>query len=86
MPVSVRRINSKYRIVEPGGDIATTPQGHARDGGGHPSRAQAEAQMRAMNASIEAKAHNGGLEDEAFDPSEKLNRFYPRDRNGKVEP
>jgi hypothetical protein len=52
MPVGVRRINGKYRIVEPGGDIATTPNGKPRDGGGHPTEAQARRQQRAINANI----------------------------------
>jgi ribulose 1,5-bisphosphate carboxylase large subunit-like protein len=77
MPVTVRRIGSKYRIVEPGGGISTTPQGHARDGGGHATRAQALRQMRAMNMHIEGK----GLRDEALDPAGSINRFYPEDRN-----
>lgn len=55
MPVGVRRINGKYRIVEPDGSIATTPKGHARDGGGHSTRDKALAQMRAMNTPKEDK-------------------------------
>lgn len=80
MPVTVRRVGSKYRIVEPGGGISTTPQGHARDGGGHATRAQALRQMRAMNASIE-KEREGGVRDEALDPAGSGNRFYPEYRN-----
>ena len=80
MPVTVRRIGSKYRIVEPGGGISTTPQGHARDGGGHATRAQALRQMRAMNMH-KSKEKDDGLRDEALDPAGNINRFYPEDRN-----
>lgn len=50
MPVSVQRINRMYRLTEPGGRIAKTRKGNARDGGGHFSRAAAERQARAMNS------------------------------------
>lgn len=54
MPVTVRRIGSKYRIVDPSsGKPEMTPQGHPRDGGGHATRGQALRQMRAMNAAAE---------------------------------
>lgn len=53
MPVHVERRDGRYRLIEPGGDIATTPQGHARDGKhGHATRAEAERQARAINANI----------------------------------
>lgn len=68
MPVSIREIDGKYRIVEPGGAIATTPQGHARDGGGHKTRAQAAAQQRAINASLEKRK-----------PPDVREDFYPPD-------
>lgn len=54
MPVTVRPIGGKYRIVDPSsGKIEMTPQGHPRDGGGHETRNQALRQMRAMNAAHE---------------------------------
>jgi hypothetical protein len=53
MPVSVKKLRGKYRIVEPNGDIATTPRGHPRDAGGHKTREEALKQMRAINASLE---------------------------------
>ena len=51
MPVSVKRLRGKYRIVEPGGKIAKTNKGHARDGGGHASKQKAMRQQRAINRS-----------------------------------
>ena len=56
MPVSVRRIAGKYRIVGPDGKIEMTPQGHARDGGGHATRAEAARQQRAINMHVMDKA------------------------------
>ena len=55
MPVGIKRINGKYRIVEPSGEIATTPNGFARDSGGHKTRDKALRQMRAINAGIAEK-------------------------------
>ena len=49
MPVHVEKRGNKYRIVEPGGKIAKTSKGSARDGGGHTSKAKASAQVRAIN-------------------------------------
>ena len=64
MPVGVKRINGKYRIVEPSGEIATTPNGFARDSGGHKTRDKAIRQMRAINAGVSEgkKAHMGSCE------------------------
>lgn len=57
MPVTVRRIDGKYRIVDPSsGAIERTPSGKPRDGGGHPSRAAALRQMRAMNMAYAEKS------------------------------
>lgn len=50
MPVKVVKRGGKYRVVEPSGKIAKTDKGKARDGGGHASKAKAEAQARAMNS------------------------------------
>lgn len=55
MPVKIRKRNGKYRIVEPNNRIAKTSTGKARDGGGHRSKAKAERQMRAINASLRRK-------------------------------
>lgn len=52
MPVHVERRNGRYRLIEPNGDVAATPQGHARDGGGHASRDKAERQARAINSNL----------------------------------
>lgn len=52
MPVHVARRGGKYRIVDHAGDIETTPQGHAKDGGGHKDKKTADAQARAINASL----------------------------------
>lgn len=55
MPVHVERRSGKYRVVEPDGSIAKGSQGGARDGGGHESKAKADAQARAINRSISKK-------------------------------
>ena len=50
MPVSVKKVKGKYRVME-GSSIAMTDKGAARDGGGHASKAAAQAQCNAINAS-----------------------------------
>lgn len=52
MPVHVERRGGKFRLIEPNGDIAATPLGHYRDGGGHVSRDKADRQARAINDSL----------------------------------
>ncbi len=52
MPVHVGKQGKLFRLLEPSGALATTSQGHARDGGGHATRNKAEAQARAINASL----------------------------------
>jgi len=45
MPVEVRRHGKKFRVVEAGSDtIAKNASGTAADGGGHETKAKAEAQ------------------------------------------
>ena len=56
MPVSVRKINGKYRIVDPSGGIEETPQGHPRDGGGHDTKNEADRQARAINMHLAEKS------------------------------
>jgi len=54
MPVCVKKIKDKYRVVEcSDNSIATNRSGTAIDGGGHKTRAAAIKQMRAVNASLE---------------------------------
>jgi hypothetical protein len=48
MPLSVKRIGKRYRLVEPDGKIAKNDKGTALDGGGHPSKDRAESQRRAI--------------------------------------
>lgn len=56
MPVKVYKRRGKYRVVEAAnGRIAKTRKGNARDGGGHRSKSKAEAQARAINASLVRK-------------------------------
>ena len=50
MPVHVEKRGKRYRVVEPGGKIAKTSKGNPRDGGGHASKAKANAQARAINS------------------------------------
>ncbi len=51
MPLHVEKQKGKFRLVERDGNIAKTNSGTAVDGGGHESRAKAEAQIRAIEAS-----------------------------------
>ena len=51
MPVRVRKVKEKFRVVESDGGIAKTDKGTAVDGGGHSSKAAAQAQCNAINAS-----------------------------------
>lgn len=56
MPVSVKRHGTKFRVVEGDSDvIAKNASGSAADGGGHATKAAAEAQARAINASLKRK-------------------------------
>lgn len=51
MPVTVRKSDDKYRVVEAdSGRIAKNRSGTAVDGGGYESRRKAAAQARAINA------------------------------------
>jgi len=52
MPVKVAKRRGRWRIVEPDGRIAKTNKGRARDGGGHSSKAGAQAQAAAINRSL----------------------------------
>jgi hypothetical protein len=54
MPVKVKKIDDKYRIVEEDGSVARTKGGSGKphDGGGHRSRTKAEAQARAINQGL----------------------------------
>ena len=53
MPVCVKKIKDKYRIVECSDQtIAKNKAGTAIDGGGHRSREAAIKQMRAVNRSL----------------------------------
>jgi len=56
MPVTTKRIRSKYRVVEADtGELATNARGTPVDGGGHMSQQQAESQVRAINASLQQR-------------------------------
>lgn len=51
MPVTVRKRDGKFRVVEAGtGNIARNKAGTPVDGGGHATRPGATAQARAINA------------------------------------
>lgn len=59
MPVMMKKVGGKYRVVEAAsGKIATTKNRKAHDGGGHKSREQAIAQVQAINMAIERKKGN----------------------------
>ena len=51
MPVKVMKRNGMFRITEKG-KIAKNKGGTALDGGGHTNKPQADAQARAVNASL----------------------------------
>lgn len=51
MPVRVKKVGSRYRVVESDGSIAKNRSGTAVDGGGHQSREKALAQAAAINRS-----------------------------------
>lgn len=55
MPVTVAKQGGKFRVVEPSGKVAKNTAGTSVDGGGHGSKNQAQAQARAINASISRK-------------------------------
>lgn len=48
MPARVRKVGDKFRIVEPDGTLITKG-GTPVDGGGHTTRARAQAQAAAIN-------------------------------------
>lgn len=52
MPVSVKKIGGRYRIVSPSGAVEKNRGGTSVDGGGHRSKARAVRQARAINASL----------------------------------
>jgi hypothetical protein len=56
MPVAVRKIRGKYRVVEKAAHgkyrIAKNASGSAADGGGHSSKDRAQRQQRAINSSL----------------------------------
>ena len=56
LPVYVKKLNGKYRIIEAQGRIAKTPLNHAVDGGGHKTKAKALRQAGHINSSKEANA------------------------------
>lgn len=49
MPVHCKMQGGSWRIVGPDEQIEKTPQGQPRDGGGHPTEEDCQAQARAMN-------------------------------------
>lgn len=52
MPVTVKKIGGRYRIVDGGGTITKNRAGTSVDGGGKRSKSQAARQARAINASL----------------------------------
>jgi len=50
MPVKVKKVGNKYRVVESAtGKVAKNSAGTAIDGGGHGSKQKAVSQVRAVN-------------------------------------
>ena len=57
MPVSVKKMGDKFRVVESRtGKVATGQKGTSVDGGGHASHADALAQVNAINISERRRA------------------------------
>ena len=52
MPVRVKKIGSKFRLVEANGTIAKTQNGKPRDGGGHTLNSKANRQASVINANL----------------------------------
>jgi len=52
MPVHTEKRNGKWRVIEPSGRIAKTPNGKPKDGGGHYFRTKAVKQCRAINMNL----------------------------------
>ena len=52
MPVKVKKVGGKFRVVEADGSIATNKAGTPVDGGGHATKAKAVMQVGAINSSI----------------------------------
>lgn len=61
MPVAVRYLNGKYRVIGTDGRPETTPNGAARDGGGFDTKAEADRQARAINAQTLGKSLEAAL-------------------------
>lgn len=56
MPVTVKKVGKKWRVVEAAsGNIARNKGGTALDGGGHESREKAVSQSRAVNMHLREK-------------------------------
>lgn len=56
MPVMVKKLGKKYRVVEVvTGNPATNKAGTALDGGGHKSKHDAQSQASAVNANLHTK-------------------------------
>lgn len=54
MPAATKKEGSKYRVVEADSGNIVTKDGNPVDGGGHASKAEADRQARAINASQRA--------------------------------
>jgi hypothetical protein len=52
MPVKVKKIGNKWRVVGPDGKIEKNLKGTAVDGGGHDTEGAAQRQASAINAKM----------------------------------
>ena len=55
MPVKVRKLNGKYRLVEPSGRIAKTHLGNPIDGGGSKAKLPRMRQANKVNEALRKK-------------------------------
>lgn len=49
MPLSIKKVNDKWRLIGPDGKIEKNKEGNPVDGGGHSSKEGAIKQMQAIN-------------------------------------
>ena len=50
MPVTVKKVRDKFRLIEPNGNVAKNASGTAIDGGGHKTKTKAQRQAAAVNS------------------------------------
>ena len=76
MPASVKKVGSKYRVVEPSGKALKNKAGSSADGGGHKNKSAATKQAQAINLSmLRAKGRSVPAKKESSAYEQQLNRL-----------